>query len=93
MARRTRRTHAAVFKAEVALAAMSADKMLAELAQRFEVHPNRLPSGSGNRANGVRSPWRAAMRIDVLQEAFNCHGKPEIVNTDQGSQFTTYEFV
>lgn len=31
--------------------------------------------------------------VDVLQEAFNCHGKPEIVNTDQGSQFTAHEFV
>jgi len=30
---------------------------------------------------------------EVLQEAFNRHGKPEIINTDQGSQFTAYEFV
>ena len=26
--------------------------------------------------------------VDVLKEAFNRHGAPEIVNTDQGSQFT-----
>ena len=31
--------------------------------------------------------------VEVLQEAFNRHGKPEIINTDQGSQFTAYEFV
>jgi len=35
MAQGTRRTHSAVFKAKVALAAMSGDKTLAELAQRF----------------------------------------------------------
>jgi len=31
--------------------------------------------------------------IDVLQDAFNRYGTPEIVNTDQGSQFTAQEFV
>lgn len=31
--------------------------------------------------------------VDVLQKAFYLHGRPEIVNTDQGSQFTAQEFV
>lgn len=35
----------------------------------------------------------ACHAVDVLQEAFNRHGSPEIVNTDQGSQFTAAEFV
>ena len=35
----------------------------------------------------------ACHAVDVLQEAFNHHGRPEIVNTDQGSQFSAHEFV
>jgi len=35
----------------------------------------------------------ACHAVEVLQEAFNRHGRPEIVNTDQGSQFTAQEFV
>jgi putative transposase len=30
--------------------------------------------------------------IEALQEAMARHGKPEIFNTDQGSQFTSFEF-
>ena len=35
----------------------------------------------------------AVHAVEVLQEAFDWYGTPEIVNTDQGSQFTAYEFV
>jgi putative transposase len=31
--------------------------------------------------------------IEALQEAITRYGKPEIVNTDQGSQFTCAEFI
>ena len=31
--------------------------------------------------------------IEAVEEALRCYGKPEIFNTDQGSQFTSTEFV
>ena len=42
MAKSMRRTHSAVFKAQVALAARGGEKTLAERAQRCDVPPNQI---------------------------------------------------
>lgn len=39
---RKRRNHSPSFKAKVALAAIREDRTLAELAQKFDVHPNQV---------------------------------------------------
>ena len=44
-------------------------------------------------ASRVAITLEACHAIDVLHEAFTRHGTPEMVNTDQGSQFTAQAFV
>ena len=40
--RRPRRNHSTKFKSKVALAALKGDQTLAELSQRFDIHPNQI---------------------------------------------------
>jgi transposase-like protein len=40
--KRPRRNHAAAFKAKVALSALKGEQTLAQLAQRFDVHPSQI---------------------------------------------------
>ena len=42
MSRRPRRNHSPEFKAKVALQAAKGESTLAELATRFDVHPNQI---------------------------------------------------
>ena len=42
MTRRSRRNHSAAFKAKVSLAAVKGEETLAQLATRFDVHPNQI---------------------------------------------------
>jgi putative transposase len=43
-------------------------------------------------AHKVAVTLEACHAVDILKEAFARYGRPEIVNTDQGSQFTAEEF-
>ncbi len=57
MPKRTRRTHSPDFKAKAALAAIRGDSTIAELAARFEVHPDQIQS------------WKKQL-IDTAAESF-----------------------
>lgn len=40
-------------------------------------------------SNGMEAEWV----VDLIREAISAHGKPEIINSDQGSQFTSDEYI
>lgn len=63
MTRRARRNHSPAFKAKVALAAIKGEKTLADLAQQFDVHPNRI------------TQWRSQL-LEGAAGVFGSEAKP-----------------
>jgi putative transposase len=41
---------------------------------------------------GISNTMTAQWCTELVQEAIETHGKPEIINSDQGSQFTSFEY-
>lgn len=64
MARRPRRNHSPEFKAKVALAALKGEETMAELSQRFDVHPNQI------------TQWKTQL-LERSAEAFDGGGSRE----------------
>ena len=62
MSRRPRRNHSPDFKAKVALAAVKGDRTLAELAKKFDVHPNQIAQWKEQLLAGVASAFGAEGR-------------------------------
>jgi putative transposase len=52
----------------------------------IDLHSRRVLSWS------VSNTLTADLCVEAVKEAFEHYGKPEIFNTDQGSQFTGEEF-
>lgn len=60
MPRRPRRNHSPSFKAKVALAAIKGEQTVAEIASRYDVHPNQVTQWKTQLLNGVSSVFSPA---------------------------------
>ena len=59
MPRRTRRNHSPAFKAKVAFAAIKGEQTVAELAARYDVHPNQITQWKTQLLNGGAGVFNA----------------------------------
>ena len=64
MSRRPRRNHSPAFKAKVALAAIKAEKKLAELAEQFDVHPNQITTWWSQLLEGAADVFGDEAKLD-----------------------------
>ena len=65
MTRRPRRNHSPAFKAKVALAAIRGEKTLAELAEQFDVRPNRITQWRTQLLEGACGVFGAVATADA----------------------------
>ena len=84
MARRPRHTHSAIFKAEVAVAALRGDKTIVGIAEKFEVYPNQVTSWKaqllerssgafGEKVDGTPAPYIEKMEAKIGRLTLGSH--------------------
>lgn len=75
MSKRPRRNHSSAFKAKVALAAVQGDRTIAELAQRFDVHPNQITKWKSQLIAGAASVFDGNRPQDPGVDVKTLHAK------------------
>ena len=75
MSRRPRRNHSPAFKAKVALAAVKGEKMLAELAQQYDVHANQITDWRKQLLEGAANVFGAAEKSEPTVDIKALHAK------------------
>lgn len=65
MSRRPRRNFSSQFKSEVALAAVRGDQTMAELAQKFDVHPNQISQWKSQLLEGASDIFKHGKHSDA----------------------------
>lgn len=75
MSKRPRRNHSPAFKAKVALAAFKGEATLAELAKRFDVHPNQIAQWEEQLISGVSGVFGESRPSEPAVDVNALHAK------------------
>lgn len=93
--KKKRERHSAAFKAKVAIDAIKEKETLQELASKYKVSAVTISKWKAEflSNSALSNTLEARVCTEVLDEAIAKYGKPEIQNSDQGSQFTCPRWV
>ena len=75
MSRRPRRNHSPAFKAKVALAAVQGEATLADLAQRFDVHPHQIGQWRAQLLQGAAAVFAEGRAAEATVDVKTLHAK------------------
>ena len=75
MTRRARRNHSPAFKAKVAIAAVQGNFTIAELAKRFDVHPNQITQWKTQLLDSAATVFGSSTKPDESADIQTLHAK------------------
>jgi len=93
MGKRKVKEYNAEFKTKVVLEVLKESQTQAEIASKYKIPSSTIPSWVKHFLGNAENVFKGRQLEKNHKEDIDKYGIPEIFNTDQGSQFTSEEFI